>query len=102
MPVVTRPRDVDSPHSGSGLRGVREPPPKKTYLDDPTRVIGRLREPLLRPQPDEREGYVPNVLYSCGALVHGPNLVLPYAISDTSTRFAIVPLADLLAEILRG
>lgn len=70
--------------------------------NDPSKVLGRLREPLLRPQPDEREGYVPNVLYSCGALVHGPNLVLPYAISDTSTRFAIVPLADLLAEILRG
>jgi predicted GH43/DUF377 family glycosyl hydrolase len=70
--------------------------------NDPSKVLGRLREPLLRPQPDEREGYVPNVLYSCGALVHGPNLVLPYAISDTSTRFAIVPLADLLAEILRS
>ncbi|MGA1129047.1 MAG: glycoside hydrolase family 130 protein [Chthoniobacterales bacterium] len=64
--------------------------------DDPSRVIGRLREPLLRPAPDEREGYVPNVVYSCGALVHDGVLVLPYAVSDTATRFASVPLAELL------
>jgi predicted GH43/DUF377 family glycosyl hydrolase len=44
---------------------------------------------------------VPNVLYSCGALIHGGNLVLPYAVSDTSSRFAIVPMADLLRELLR-
>ena len=68
-------------------------------LDDPSRVIGRLREPLLRPAPDEREGYVPNVVYSCGALIHGPNLVLPYARSDTSSRIAIVPMAELLEEL---
>ena len=65
-------------------------------LHDPSRVIGRLREPLLRPAPDEREGYVPNVVYSCGAMIHGPNLVLPYARSDTSSRIAIIPLADVL------
>ena len=65
-------------------------------LHDPSRVIGRLREPLLRPAPDEREGYVPNVVYSCGAMIHGPNLILPYARSDTSSRIAIVPLADVL------
>lgn len=64
--------------------------------NDPSRVIGRLQEPLLHPAPDEREGYVPNVLYSCGSLVHCGNLILPYAISDTSTRFAIVPLKALL------
>jgi predicted GH43/DUF377 family glycosyl hydrolase len=69
--------------------------------NDPSRVIGRLKQPLLRPGTDEREGYVPNVLYSCGALIHGGNLVLPYAVSDTSSRFAIVPLADLLRELLR-
>ena len=51
--------------------------------NDPSRVIGRLKQPLLRPGTDEREGYVPNVLYSCGALIHGGNLVLPYAVSDT-------------------
>ena len=68
-------------------------------LEDSSRVIGRLREPLLRPAPDEREGYVPNVVYSCGALIHGPNLVLPYARSDTSSRIAIVPMAELLEEL---
>ena len=51
---------------------------------------------LLRPAPDEREGYVPNVVYSCGAMIHGPNLILPYARSDTSSRIAIIPLADVL------
>lgn len=71
-------------------------------LNDPSRVLGRLREPLLRPAPDEREGYVPNVVYSCGALIHGPNLVLPYAMSDTSSRIAIVPVADLLEELLKS
>jgi len=65
-------------------------------LHDPSRVIGRLSEPLLRPAPDEREGYVPNVVYSCGAMIHGPNLILPYARSDTSSRIAIIPLADVL------
>jgi predicted GH43/DUF377 family glycosyl hydrolase len=64
--------------------------------DDPSRVIGRLREPLLGPAPDEREGYVPNVVYSCGSLVHHGNLILPYAVSDTATRFASLPLEELL------
>ncbi len=64
--------------------------------DDPSRVIGRLREPLLGPAPDEREGYVPNVVYSCGGLVHAGHLILPYAVSDTASRFAVVPLDDLL------
>ena len=65
-------------------------------LDDPTKVIGRLREPLLRPGPDEREGYVPNVVYSCGGLVHGENLIVPYAVSDTASRFAMVPIQSVL------
>jgi len=64
--------------------------------DDPSKVLGRLRAPLLRPEPDEREGYVPNVVYSCGGLVHGKNLILPYAISDTATRFAVVPVRSIL------
>ena len=46
-------------------------------LDDPTRILGRLRQPLLSPAPDEQDGYVPNVVYSCGALVHADTLVLP-------------------------
>ena len=55
--------------------------------DDPAKVIGRLREPLLRPTEDERRGYVPNVVYTCGALVHGGQLILPYAYADHATRF---------------
>ena len=68
-------------------------------LDDPTKVIGRLREPLLSPDGNEREGYVPNVVYSCGALLHGRELVLPYAMSDKVSAIATVPLDDLLAAL---
>ncbi|HXF09501.1 MAG TPA: glycoside hydrolase family 130 protein [Desulfuromonadaceae bacterium] len=67
--------------------------------EDPTRVIGRLREPLLSPNETEREGYVPNVVYTCGALLHGRELVIPYAMSDSATSFATVPLDDLLAAM---
>lgn len=67
--------------------------------NDPGRVIGRLREPLLIPIESEREGYVPNVVYSCGALVHGGRLILPYAMSDQSTTFATVELSELLQEL---
>jgi predicted GH43/DUF377 family glycosyl hydrolase len=65
-------------------------------LDDPSRVLGRLRRPLLTANASEREGYVPNVVYTCGALVHGSQLVLPYAMSDSATGFGRVRLADLL------
>jgi len=68
-------------------------------LDDPTKVIGRLKQPLLRPTEDERNGYVPNVVYTCGALVHGGNLVVPYAYADHGTRFATVPLDELLGAM---
>jgi predicted GH43/DUF377 family glycosyl hydrolase len=68
-------------------------------LADPTRVIGRLREPLLSPEGNEREGYVPNVVYSCGALLHGSELILPYAMSDKATAFASVKLHELLAAL---
>jgi predicted GH43/DUF377 family glycosyl hydrolase len=67
--------------------------------EDPTRVIGRLREPLLSPNETEREGYVPNVVYTCGALLHGRELVIPYAMSDSATSFATVSLDDLLAAM---
>jgi predicted GH43/DUF377 family glycosyl hydrolase len=70
-------------------------------LEDPSRVIGELDEPLLAPDDTEREGYVPNVVYTCGAMVHGRHLVLPYGFADRGTRFAIVELADLL-DRLRG
>jgi predicted GH43/DUF377 family glycosyl hydrolase len=67
--------------------------------DDPTKVLGRLREPLIRPGENEREGYVPNVVYSCGSLVHGKLLVIPYAMSDYATTFATVPVEDVLAAM---
>ena len=68
-------------------------------LDDPARVIGRLREPLLSPDENERAGYVPNVVYSCGAAVHAGLLVIPYSMSDYATTFAKVPLAEVLAAM---
>jgi predicted GH43/DUF377 family glycosyl hydrolase len=68
-------------------------------LNDPTRVIGRLREPLLSPEGNEREGYVPNVVYSCGSLLHGRELILPFAMSDKVTAIATVSLDDLLAAM---
>jgi predicted GH43/DUF377 family glycosyl hydrolase len=68
-------------------------------LNDPTRVIGRLREPLLAPNENERVGYVPNVVYSCGAVIHGRELIIPYAMADYASSFAIVSLDDLLTEL---
>jgi predicted GH43/DUF377 family glycosyl hydrolase len=68
-------------------------------LQNPARVIGRLREPLLSPNESEREGYVPNVVYTCGALLHGRELVIPYAMSDSATSFATVSLDELLAAM---
>jgi predicted GH43/DUF377 family glycosyl hydrolase len=68
-------------------------------LDDPTRIIGRLREPLLSPNEAEREGYVPNVVYTCGALLYGRELVIPYAMSDYATSFATVSLDELLGAM---
>ncbi len=59
--------------------------------DDPAKVIGRLREPLLKPNQNEREGYVPNVVYTCGALVHQGELIIPYGLADHATGFATVP-----------
>ena len=69
-------------------------------LEDPTRVRGGLREPLLYPDGAERDGYVPNVLYSCGSQVHGDNLIIPYAMSDWASTFAAVDLPQLLDELL--
>ncbi|GAC1474354.1 MAG: glycoside hydrolase family 130 protein [Isosphaeraceae bacterium] len=70
-------------------------------LDNPSRVTGRLETPLLTPNLNEREGYVPNVVYSCGALLHGRELVIPYAISDYATTFATVTLDEVLALMKR-
>jgi predicted GH43/DUF377 family glycosyl hydrolase len=68
-------------------------------LEDPQRVIGRLPEPLLSPGENEREGYVPNVVYSCGGQVHAGRLIIPYAMSDYASTFATLPLDDLLTEL---
>jgi predicted GH43/DUF377 family glycosyl hydrolase len=81
--------------------------PMRTYsigallldLDDPSRIIGQLGQPLLSPAADERDGYVPNVVYSCGALVHAGTLVLPYGIGDAAIGFATVPMSELLATL---
>ena len=66
---------------------------------DPSKVIGRSREPLVRPDPTEREGYVPNVVYTCGAIRHGEHDLLPYAVSDTFSNFATIKIAALLANL---
>lgn len=65
-------------------------------LNDPTKVIKRLREPLLYPNEEEREGYVPNVIYSCGALIHNGRLVIPYAMSDITSGIVTIQVKDLL------
>ena len=67
--------------------------------DNPVEVIGRLREPLLKPSLSEREGYVPNVVYTCGSLIHNGEVIIPYGLSDYSTSFATVSLDDLLAAM---
>ncbi len=81
--------------------------PMRTYsigavlldLDDPRTVTGALPGPLVVANEDEREGYVPNVLYSCGALLHGGALVLPYGLSDSAVGFALVDVAELLGQL---
>jgi predicted GH43/DUF377 family glycosyl hydrolase len=68
-------------------------------LKDPSRIIGQLARPLLAPIKDERVGYVPNVVYSCGAMLHNDLLIIPYGISDAATGFATVALNQLLATM---
>ena len=63
---------------------------------DPTKVLARSVEPLLRPEPTEREGYVPNVVYTCGAMRHNDQIILPYAVSDTYSNFATIEIAALM------
>ena len=71
-------------------------------LHDPTIVIGRLAEPLLSPEGNEREGYVPIVVYSCGSLLHNGRLILPYAISDRASAIVRMELSDLLEALLKS
>ncbi len=68
-------------------------------LENPEKEIGRLKTPLLSPNAEEREGYVPNVVYSCGSMIHNGNLILPYAMSDYSSTYAAVDLNELLEEL---
>ena len=70
-------------------------------LDDPLKVIGSLDEPLIAPTEEERDGYVPNVVYTCGAMIHGDYLYIPYAISDKATSMAYVPLQQLLQRLVK-
>jgi predicted GH43/DUF377 family glycosyl hydrolase len=64
--------------------------------NDPSKVLARSREPLLRPEPSEREGYVPNVVYTCGAMRHNDQIILPYAVSDTFSNFATIRISALM------
>jgi predicted GH43/DUF377 family glycosyl hydrolase len=68
-------------------------------LEDPCRVIGQTKEPLLIPVGEERFGYVPNVVYSCGGMIHGKNLILPYAMSDMATSIALMDVNDVLESL---
>ena len=67
--------------------------------NDPSKVLGRTRQPILAAKDQDREGYVPNVVYSCGAIRHGDSLFLPYGIADSSIGFAFVKISELLAAM---
>lgn len=68
--------------------------------EDPRRILKRTAQPIVSPSDDDREGYVPNVVYTCGALAHGGRLFLPYAVADSSVTFCWVDLDELLAEMV--
>ncbi|WP_165321900.1 glycoside hydrolase family 130 protein [Rhizorhabdus phycosphaerae] len=67
--------------------------------DDPSKVMGRTQHPILAPMDEDREGYVPNVVYTCGALRHGEYLFLPYGVADSSVAFAFLPIKELLDKL---
>jgi predicted GH43/DUF377 family glycosyl hydrolase len=69
-------------------------------LEDPRRVLGHLRQPLLAPEGAEREGYVPNVVYSCGVIKNGDDIVLPYGMSDAAVGIAIISIPALLGALM--
>ncbi|HED08058.1 MAG TPA: glycosidase [Ignavibacteria bacterium] len=69
-------------------------------LDDPTKVIARLKEPLLAPNDEERDGYVPNVVYSCGSIILNNELIIPYAVSDYASTYATISMDELFHELL--
>ena len=84
-----------------GVGAVRKYSIGAVLLDkkDPSKVLARSREPLVRPEPTEREGYVPNVVYTCGAMRHGERIILPYAVSDTFSNFATLKIAALMEAL---
>jgi predicted GH43/DUF377 family glycosyl hydrolase len=71
------------------------------HRQNPLKVIGRLNEPLLKPAVDQTSGYVPNVVYTCGALIHSSRLILPYGLNDTITKIATIELETLLAALVK-
>jgi predicted GH43/DUF377 family glycosyl hydrolase len=71
-------------------------------LENPAKVIGRSAEPIIVPAVDERVGYVPNVVYTCGAMLHNDSLIIPYALGDVTTTFASVQVDELIASLKRG
>lgn len=83
--------------------------PMRTYVmsallldkDNPSKIIGYLPEPLLSPNDDEREGYVPNVIYSCGSMIFNDALIIPYAMSDSATSVAVMPVKELMKKFIR-
>lgn len=68
-------------------------------LDNPSQIIGQTSEPILVPTGRERFGYVPNVVYSCGGMIHAGNLILPYAMSDVASSIAVIDLHELLDSL---
>jgi beta-1,2-mannobiose phosphorylase / 1,2-beta-oligomannan phosphorylase len=69
-------------------------------LDEPSKILGHLREPLIVPEGEDREGYVPNVVYTCGALEHNHHLYIPFAMADKSTSFVVIETDELVERLL--
>ena len=84
-----------------GVGPVRKYAIRAVLLDkkDPSEVLARSREPLVDPEPKEREGYVPNVVYTCGAMRHHNQIILPFATSDTFSSFATIKITALMQAV---
>jgi predicted GH43/DUF377 family glycosyl hydrolase len=84
-----------------GVGPVRKYPIGAVLLDKnhPSKVVARSREPLVRPEQSEREGYVPNVVYTCGAMRHNNQIVMPYTVSDTFSNFATIEISALMSTL---
>ncbi len=67
--------------------------------DDPSKVLGRTALPIVSPSDEDREGYVPNVVYTCGAMAHGRRLFMPYGVADSSVAFGFIDIDPLLASM---